>query len=249
MRFSPRGGYHLVSPIAFMRAARAASCRSGERLVDGDEPLRRGAEDHRRLGAPANADRNGAACPWRAACRASISSLITAPLASPSLPSGVRMRLPAKSGTCGVNEPSGCTTLKASGFFARIVAVRLEHQLEIFFAMAGRGVDEAGAGVGGDDVRPAAAARRSHSPGCGRDARNQRSSSSAVNRAHPAQRHLGMLGDLLGQRIGQQQFFARLRQRALGCVRDLIERRRKSSARRRWRDCREWSRASSSRSR
>ena len=58
MRFSPCGGTQRVSPIAFSARSLSVLLREGSRdgqrgrLVHGDEPLRRGAEDHRLLRAP-----------------------------------------------------------------------------------------------------------------------------------------------------------------------------------------------------
>jgi hypothetical protein len=46
------------------------------------------------------------------------------------------------------------------GILGRVFAVHPQHQLEIVFAMAGRVMDEAGAGIGGERL-PAAPAHRS----------------------------------------------------------------------------------------
>ena len=53
MRFSPCGGTQRVSAIALSaRVRKDVSAFASSRLVQGDEPLRRGAEDHRLLRAP-----------------------------------------------------------------------------------------------------------------------------------------------------------------------------------------------------
>ena len=53
MRFLPDGGYHSCVRSRPWRAGAAYRSQIANRLVHGGKPLRRGAEDHRRLGTPA----------------------------------------------------------------------------------------------------------------------------------------------------------------------------------------------------
>ena len=84
------------------KLAQARLVGAQERLVDAGEPLRRGAIDHRRFGAPAMRILVAQRAPWREE-RAGLGSFPDdrAIGISPSLLSGVRIFFPANSGTVG----------------------------------------------------------------------------------------------------------------------------------------------------
>ena len=95
--------------------------------------------------------------------------------------------------------------LKASGLFRRIFgAERRHHQLEIVFAMAGRGMDKAGAGIGGDML----AGKQRHFEVVALAAERMRAHQrqlGSIDRRTRLSIDLRMLGDLLGQHIGKKQ--------------------------------------------
>ena len=111
-----------------------------------DEPLRRVAEDQRRLGAPGMRIGMHRACPRASSARAAISALITAPLASPVLPFAVIDALAGEERHVRVDR---CRRRR------RCAAPRrrcLRPEFVIVLAVAGRDMDEAGAGVVGDEL-------------------------------------------------------------------------------------------------
>ena len=111
-RFCPVFGYHFTSSSIERSArsrivARARPSRR-QRPVDGDEPLRRVAEDERRLGPPAM--RIGMREPPARDQRAGLDQLLDhARLASPSLPLASKVSAPPKKGRSSRKLPSSST--------------------------------------------------------------------------------------------------------------------------------------------
>ncbi len=89
--------------------------------------------------------------------------------------------------------------------------------------MARRGVDEAGTGIGGDMI----AGKQRHFEIIAQTAEGmgayQRGQFPLLHRADARQHHLGLLGDIFRQQIGQKDFLARARQRTIGGIGDLIK--------------------------
>ncbi len=90
------------------------------------------------------------------------------------------------------------------GIFGGVAGERCRHQLEIVFAMAGRGIDETCAGIGGD-MR---ARKQGHLEFIAQAAQGMRGNRGAklalLHCAHARDHHLGLLGDILREKIGQQ---------------------------------------------
>ena len=143
-----------------------------------------------------------------AACPASISALITASLAGPNLPAFLpsvsSTFSPANSGTSG---DVGAVLVDRLGDLA--MAVR-QPDLVVLGAVAGRGVDEAGAGVVGDVV----AGQQRHVEAVARVERRQRMGGDHALRVDRLElQPLGDLGrgdHLVGQLLGQDQHLADL---------------------------------------
>ncbi len=85
-------------------------------------------------------------------------------------------------------------------------------ELEILLAMAGRGVDEAGAGIVGDVI---AFQEQDREIVALPAQRMRRGVAERRELVQPLQRDLGMLRRLLGQLVGERDLLAQLRERAL----------------------------------
>ena len=151
MRFSPCGGTQRVSSMAFSARARSVPALARV-LVHGDEPLRRGAEDHRLLRAPGMRIVVLVARARAISAPASVSAAITAKLASPNLPLSSMTRLPSKPGASLVKKPASSTVkgILVSILRSRQQALVCGPDLEVLGAMTRRGMHKARAGILGD---------------------------------------------------------------------------------------------------
>ena len=204
------------------------------RPVHADEPLRRGAEDQRRLGAPG--------------MRVGMHQL-----AAGQQRAGLGQR--------GADRVGGLVDVHAGeqrhpGIERAVVADRLRDfqvvaaaEVEVLLAVAGGDVDEAGAGLGGDEVAEqqrrvllvAAAAQR-----VGADRAVQRAA--LVDVVDVVGGDADVLAELRQQRQGDQQLLADPGERARPPRRQRAPARSRSPCRRRRRGCRAWSRGWWSRS-
>ena len=122
--------------------------------------------------------------------------------------------------------------------------MNLRAELEIVLAVAGRGVDEARAGVGRDVL----AGKQRHGEFVAAAVeRMPRRHFLGIDAGDALELHLCVLRHLLRERIGEQELLAGLRAAALLSRRHFVERRRGAWANRRSRGCRGSSTASSSR--
>ncbi len=107
------------------------------------------------------------------------------------------------------------------GVLDRVRLVERHQQLEIVFAMAGRGVNETGAGVGGD-VR---AGKKRHGKIVAPATEGMGANHVLGNeRTEALDDDLGMIGRRFGQHIGQHDFLADLAEGALFRRHDLVDR-------------------------
>ena len=185
--------------------------RAGKRLVHMGKPLRRGAENHRRFRTPAM--RIGMA--QRALCKqrtggnqflddGAIGIAVLALRRQDALAD--QRRQPRGRGERTIFRDN----VERIRIVRGVTCEQRGHQFEVFFAMTGRGVHEASAGIGGDVI-----ARKQRyvefitlrAKGMGRLA------PLGLKIAHARQRDLRMFGGLIGQHIGQRDVFALFAQR------------------------------------
>ena len=239
MRFWPAGGTHCVTEIACSARARSVSPGFalpliGDVLVHRDEPLRRVAEDHRLLRAPGM--RILMLEPAARQQHAGLDQRLDHGLVGVALFALVVDHALAGEARRVIGEGAVLVDGIGDGGVdaARFEFARIRHpDVEVFAAVAGRGVHEAGAGVVGDVV---AGQQRHGEFVSAAEALQRMGAFHRVERVGRQVAHLLVGGDArllehaLGERVGEDQEIAVLGPIVRGRVGDLITGRRRSSA-------------------